>query len=419
MTAVATSADVEVKRSFSEVWFITIGHALTHWYPATFYVLAPVIGHELGLSYTQIASITAAQAFAGALSNIPGGIIVDSIGRKGLLMALSLAWVGIPYMIMAATSAYWMLLVCAIVIGIGNTIWHPTAIPTMAHRFPERKGLVVSIHGMGGNVGDAVAPFVAGTLLSGIVVGGFSLHFDFSWRQVMVINVVPGMAVAALIFWQLGKLNLAHKGKSEDASLRLHEVLRNFGSLLKNQTLMMLATSSAFRSMTQGSLLVFVPLYLSDIMHYSPLVIGAAMMGLQLAGFIAAPIAGAMSDKMGRRSIMTSSMAMTAVVLVFMVLAGGTPYFVFFVALLGFFLFAIRAVLQAWTLDATPKGMGGSAIGLLFGIQAIGGAIGPLVCGIIAQNYGLLATFYFMAFTIVIANLFVFTIPKGAGQASA
>ena len=109
MTAVATGPDTDTGRSFAEVWLISIGHALTHWYPSTFYVLAPVIGHELGLSYTQIASITAAQAFAGALSYIPGGIIVDSMGRKGLLMALSLAWIGFPYIIMATTDAYWML----------------------------------------------------------------------------------------------------------------------------------------------------------------------------------------------------------------------------------------------------------------------------------------------------------------------
>ena len=58
MTAVTSAPDTEVRRSFSEVWFITIGHSLTHWYPATFYVLAPVIGNELGLSYPQIASIS-------------------------------------------------------------------------------------------------------------------------------------------------------------------------------------------------------------------------------------------------------------------------------------------------------------------------------------------------------------------------
>ena len=419
MTAITSSdIDTSAKRSFLEVWLITIGHALTHWYPATFYVLAPVIGHELGLNYTQIASIVTAQAIAGALSNIPGGIICDAVGRKGLMMALSLAWIGFPYMIMAATHAYWMLLACAVLIGVGNTIWHPTAIPTLARRFPEKKGLVVSIHGMGGNVGDAVAPFVAGTLLSGFAIGSAFQFAGVSWRQVMIFNVIPGIFMSVAILWYLGKLQMDGK-KSTEKALSLGEVIKGFGGLLKNKTLMMLATSSAFRSMTQGSLMVFVPLYLANIMGYSAWAVGLAMMGLQICGFIASPVAGSMSDKLGRRNIMMSSMIMTAVVLIMMVFAGGTPLFVFFVALLGFFLFAIRAVLQAWTLDATPKNMGGSAIGLLFGIQAVGGAIGPLVCGLLADQYGLLSTFYFMAFTIVIANMFVFIIPADAEKANA
>ncbi len=400
-----------------EVWLITIGHSLTHWYPATFYVLAPVIGRELGLSYTQIGSIVTAQAIAGALSNVPGGMIVDSVGRKGLLMAISLAWIGIPYMLMSMTHAYWLLLCCAVLIGIGNTIWHPTAIPTLAQRFPTHKGLVVSIHGMGGNIGDAVAPFVAGTLLSGFAIAGYAVHFDLTWRQVMMYNVIPGIFMSIALLWFLGKMQMGGTGKS-DKALPFAEVLKGFGGLLRNRTLMLLATSSAFRSMTQSSLLVFVPLYLAHMMDYSPWAIGTAMMGLQLAGFIAAPIAGGMSDKVGRRNIMMSAMAMTCVVLLMMVFAGGTPLFVFFVALLGFFLFAVRAVLQAWTLDATPKGMGGTAIGLLFGIQAIGQSVGPLICGVIADRFGLLSTFYFMAFTIVIANLFVFIIPDpGAKKA--
>jgi len=30
-------------RSFRDVWLISIGHSLTHWYPATFYLLLPLI----------------------------------------------------------------------------------------------------------------------------------------------------------------------------------------------------------------------------------------------------------------------------------------------------------------------------------------------------------------------------------------
>ena len=98
------------RRSFQEVWVVSIGHALTHWYPATFYLLLPLIGAELGLSYSQIGSILTCQYAAGAISNVPGGIFVDTVGRKGLLMALSLFWIGFPYFVMGFSHAYWMML---------------------------------------------------------------------------------------------------------------------------------------------------------------------------------------------------------------------------------------------------------------------------------------------------------------------
>ena len=86
-TATATASADAARRSFKEVWLISAGHGLTHWYTATFYVLLPLIGKEFGLSYTQIGLIMTVQFAAGAISNIPGGMIVDMVGKKGFLMA--------------------------------------------------------------------------------------------------------------------------------------------------------------------------------------------------------------------------------------------------------------------------------------------------------------------------------------------
>src|SRR5947209_13735963 len=100
------------QRSFVDVWLIAIGHAFTHWYPATFYLLLPLIGNELGLSYSEIGLVMTCQFIAAALANIPGGIVVDTVGRKGLLMGASLFWVGFPYLLIGFTHSYVMLLVC-------------------------------------------------------------------------------------------------------------------------------------------------------------------------------------------------------------------------------------------------------------------------------------------------------------------
>ncbi len=394
--------------SFRELWLITIGHTLTHWYPATFYLLLPLIGKELGLSYSQIGLIMTCQYIAAAVANIPGGIVTDTVGRKGVLMAVSLFWVGFPYLLMGFTHSYLMLLACVSLVGFGNSIWHPTAIPTLGQRYPERKGYVLSLHGMGGNVGDACAPVVVGALLT-----------VFTWREVVIMNVVPGLFTSVALLMFLGTLRLAPKKKvhtdaTGEAKQGFADYIAGVKTLFANRSLVLLSVSSSFRSMTQSALLTFLPLYLANVMGYSSVWVGACMFALQAAGFAASPVAGHLSDTMGRRSIMMFSMLATAVVLLMMALAGGSVWFIVLVAVLGFFMYASRPVIQAWMLESTPRNLGGTSIGILFGAQAVGSAIGPLAGGMIADQFGLLAAFYFLAVTIVIANCFIFFMPKDA-----
>jgi MFS family permease len=397
--------DSAPERSLRDVWLITLGHSLTHWYPSTFYLLLPIIARELGLTYSQIGLIMTCQFLAGAIANVPGGIIVDTVGRKGILMALSLFWVGFPYLLMSFSHGYLMLLACVALVGFGNSLWHPSAIPTLARRFPERKGLVLSLHGMGGNVGDALAPLAVGSLLAFL-----------TWREVVVINVIPGLVMSLLLLVFLGTLRIGSKAKEKAADegrvQSLGDYFRGVPALFKNRALVILTASSAFRSMTQNALLTFLPVYLAYEMGFNPFWVGAGMFALQAAGFAATPIAGHLSDRMGRRGIMMASMAMSAVVLVFMALAGKSHAFIAFVAVLGFFLYAVRPVLQAWLLETTPKNMGGTSIGILFGAQALGSSVAPVLGGVIADRYGLTATFLFLAATIVIANLFIVAMPK-------
>ena len=402
------AAEAAPRHAWRELWLISIGHGLTHWYPATFYLLLPLIGNELGLSYSQIGLIITCQYIASAVANVPGGVLVDTVGRKGLLMAISLFWVGFPYLLISFTHSYAMLLVCVALVGVGNSLWHPTAIPTLGNRYPDRKGLVLSVHGMGGNVGDAIAPVVIGAALA-----------VFSWREVVVLNVAPGLVVALLMFAMLGTIRLgAKKGKSDGAGhgQSLAQYVASLGGLLRNRALSLLCISSCFRSMTQTALLTFLPVYLANDMGYSPAIVGACLFALQAAGFAAAPVAGHLSDRMGRKQIVIASMLTTAVVLAAMAFAGNSPIFIGLIAVLGFFMYATRPVIQAWLLETTPRHMGGSSIGVLFGAQAIGAALGPLAAGLVADSHGLLAAFYFLAATIVIANVFVFWMPKTAQQ---
>ena len=379
----------------------------------------PLIGKELGLSYTQIGFLMSAQHLAGALSNLPGGMIVDAIGKKGYLMAASLFWVGFPYALMSLTHSMWMLVVCVMLVGIGNNLWHPAAIPTLAHSYPQRKGLVLSFHGMGGNIGEALAPLAAGTLLAW-----------FTWREVVVINIVPGLVMATLILVLVGALTTARttdssKDKTNEVNAgngdkwNARQYLHDLGSLMRNRALMLICISGGCRTLTQVGLLVFLPVYLAYEQGYSTIAIGVCMTVLQVAGLIAGPIAGHVSDKVGRRQVVLSSMILTGVTIIGMVFAGQSFLFIVFVALVGFFLYAMRPVMQAWAVENTPKRLAGTGVGLQFTILAIGGSIAPATFGLIADTWNVYAAFYFLAGTIIAANLLVLFVPQDDHPAAA
>ena len=179
---------------------------------------------------------------------------------------------------MGFSHEYWTLLTCAGLVGIGNNLWHPAAIPTLAYRYPERKGLVLSFHGMGGNIAEAIAPLVIGAMLAW-----------FSWRTTVVLNVVPGVVMAVMILVLLGAFTMERGDGSgkETKSRGASAYLKDLVSLLRNRGLMMVSVSAAFRTMTQTGLLTFLPLYLAYELHYSTFAMGVCLTVLQLAGFIA------------------------------------------------------------------------------------------------------------------------------------
>jgi sugar phosphate permease len=236
---------------------------------------------------------------------------------------------------------------------------------------------------------------------------------------------VPGLVMAVLIVVMVGALNTTRAQDNDDVngggdkSWSMRQYLVDLMSLIRNRALMLICVSAGFRTLTQTGLLVFLPVYLAYEQGYSPIAVGLCMTVLQVAGLIAGPIAGHLSDKIGRQKVVLSSMLLTGVTIIGMVFAGQSLAFIVFVALVGFFLYAMRPVMQAWAVENTPKRLAGTGVGLQFTILSIGGSIGPAIFGVVADTWDVYMAFYFLAGTIIAANLLVFFVPRNSTHASA
>jgi len=134
---------------------------------------------------------------------------------------------------------------------------------------------------------------------------------------------------------------------------------------------------------------------------------------------IGTPIAGSISDRSGRKRVLTAGLFSTSIVLFVLAYFQMTWLFITGLAILGFFLYAVRPVIWAWVLDLSPKELGGSMVSFFSGSQSLLSSLSPLICGFIADRWGILTAFYFLAGTVLLANLVVLAIKEPQPEAPA
>ena len=130
------------------------------------------------------------------------------------------------------------------------------------------------------------------------------------------------------------------------------------------------------------------------------------------AGIFPSLISGPISDRKGRRPVLTAGLLTTSLLLVALVIFRLQFLFAGVLAFLGFFMFSLGPVMLAWMMDLAPKNISGTNVSALFGVQSLFGGFSPALCGFIADRFGILSSFYFLAFTIFAANFLVYLIPE-------
>ncbi|WP_179188115.1 MFS transporter [Kiloniella majae] len=432
----AAQAFARVKKD-NPIYLIGLGHGATHWVIATFYFLLPFMAQDLGLSYVEAGLFASVFSIASFGANVFSGPLVDITGRRVLWQVVSLLVGAVALYAMGAVSLYPLLVLAMVFIGMSNNLWHPAAISYLSLRYADRRGYVLSIHALGANLGDAVAPVIMAPVLAAL-----------SWRATMEAGVVVPIVVAVLLFFfvervgsrqqrenpvSISSASLAsdtdeHMQASDpdirtpdkdhsqrekvSEKMRGRDYLAGVGALLKNRAVMVLCCMSGFRNMAQTGLLVFLPLYLANELKLSPFELALALFAFQAAGLVAAPVAGIWSDRIGRRPLVVGGLGITTVMLILLTLTDNATVFVAGIAMLGFGLFAVRPVVHSWLMDMTPPHMGGTATSVLFGVQSAMTTFAPIIGGALADRYGLISTFYFLGVTLLIANFLVLFIPK-------
>ena len=160
---------------------LSVGHTMIHCLQQGWYVLLPQVKSAFDLGPIQYGAIESTRSIAGGILTFPAGAVSDLVSKRWALIAcMGPAGLGLAYLVLSAAPNYAAVLVVAGLIGISTALWHPPALAALSSRLAEKRGLALSVHGMGGNLGNAVGPLGMGLLVG--VIG---------WRHASLVLAGP------------------------------------------------------------------------------------------------------------------------------------------------------------------------------------------------------------------------------------
>jgi FSR family fosmidomycin resistance protein-like MFS transporter len=362
---------------------LSAGHGIKHFGQGALLIMIPSIRATLGLSDVAIGGISSAQSISSGIANIPAGILTDMFRKKvAWILFASMIMVGSGYLLISISPVYWVLLVGVVIVGFGTSMWHAPAFGTLAARYPRRRGFAMAAHLTGAQVGNTTSPLIVGFLLAG-TIGSWVVFGGIEWRWLAAFISVP-MILTALVV--VSRFKTA--GAESTGSVTLGAYFVSAKRLLSNRAVLGMALLGAMRGAVHNSFQVFLVIYMREELGYSNTYVGVHIALITMAGIISTPIMGNLSDRVGRRPVISFAMtAMTVLLFLFLQFDSGIPMMIL-IAVLGLFFFSVMPIINAAAMDMIDKGSEGSGTALMFAGGSIVGSLTPIVAGIINQSNG-------------------------------
>jgi EmrB/QacA subfamily drug resistance transporter len=385
----------------------------------------PVIRRQLHASISQLEWTVNAYTLTFAVLLLTGAALGDRFGRRRLFVIGLLLFTGASAAAALSTSAN-ALDVARALQGVGGAIVTPLTLTILSAAVPrERRGLALGIWGGIGGLAIALGPLVGGAIVNGV-----------SWHWIFWLNVPIGLVLAPLALARLEEtrgtdsaldlpgLALASSGllgivwgvvrgnAHGWTSLAIVAPIVAGVALLAAFVVWELRTATPmlpmhfFRSRTfaltnVASLLMFFGMFGSifllaqffqTVQHYSPLASGLRILPWTAMPVFVAPIAGALSDRVGGQRLMAIGLTLQAAGLAW-IAAVGSPTVPYSTLVMPFILSGggmalFFAPVANVVLSSVRPEQEGKASGATNAIREIGGVFGVAVLASVFSHVG-------------------------------
>ncbi len=339
-----------------------ISHFLNDMIQSIIPSIYPIIKDKFDFSFAQIGIITLMFQMASSILQPFTGLYADKHPRPYAL-SVGMCFTLIGLLMLAFSENYLLILLSVSIVGLGSSVFHPTASRVAQLASGGRKSLAQSIFQVGGNGGSAIGP-----LLAALIILPFGQH-AISWFALAAL-------LAALIMIRLGawyKARLVYVVTHPQKNVALNNDISKrakYGALL---ILVLLIFSKYFYTSCITSYFTF---FLIDKFGIS---VQASQLCLFvfLAAFAIGTVAGGMlGDKFGRKYVIWFSILGAAPFALIMPFAN-LFWTLICTFLSGLIIASAFSSIVVYATDLMPDKVGliaGIFFGLMFGLGGLGSA---------------------------------------------
>jgi MFS transporter, FSR family, fosmidomycin resistance protein len=367
-----------------QVLRLALGHLGIDIYTTVIPAVIPVLVSEGGLSFLLAGLLLTAYNMTSSLVQPVFGWLADAKGRT-VPLALAMLVGGIAIGLFGLTTSFPILILLAAIAGVMHAAFHPLALSTVSRAAPEgQRGRTISYFVVGGNLGFALGP-----LLAGFALGWFGLAG-------LPLVALPALMIAPLLRRSSLKVGGTTAKPADDAP----------GN--RPGAFAILSVASVIRAWGLFAVLGFLPAFL--VSRGIDLVGSNLITSAMLLAGVGGQLAGAsLSDRFGRKEFVLVGLGLAIPAYAGFLLTDG-PLSLALLGLFGFGLWSTFAITVALSHELMPRAVG-LASGVMLGVVVGAGGIGVAATGYIADLWSLEFALWTVIPVLVVSALLYAALP--------